>query len=57
MLRIVDNATAHPSAHKRMTGKCMLNVFGGLALVAKTSNYLGLRGNVLDTKSLDPSMT
>ena len=47
---IVDNAIAHPSAQKRMTGKYMLDVFGGSGFVAKASNHLVLRGYVLDTK-------
>ena len=45
---IVDRAMATPSAHKRMTGKYMPDVFGGL--LAKATNNLGLRGRVLGTK-------
>ena len=52
---IVDKATAIPSAHKRMTGKYTLDVFGGPGFVAKASNHLGLRGYVLDTKFADVS--
>ena len=33
-----------------MTGKYMLDVFGGSGFFAKASNHLGVRGNVLDTK-------
>ena len=48
--RGIDRAIANPPAHKRMTGKCMLDVFGGLAFLAKSSNHIGLRGYVFDTK-------
>ena len=47
---IVDKATASPSAQKRMTGKYMLDVFGGPGFLATASNHLGLSGYVLDTK-------
>ena len=33
-----------------MTGKYMLDVFGGPGFLAKASNHMGLRGYVLDTK-------
>ena len=33
-----------------MTGKYLLDVFGGLGFLAKTTNHFGLRGYVLDTK-------
>ena len=36
--------------HKRMTGKDMLDVFGGSGFVANATNHLGSRGYVLDTK-------
>ena len=45
-----DRAIANPSAHKRMTGKRMLDVFGGPGFLAKATNHLGLRGYVLDTR-------
>ena len=32
-----------------MTGKCMVDVFGGNAFLTKARNRLGLRGYVLDT--------
>ena len=38
------------SAHNRMTGKYMLDVFGGPGFLAKASNHLRLRDYVLDTK-------
>ena len=38
---IVDRAIANPSAHKRMTGKYMLDVLGGLGFVAKATKHLG----------------
>ena len=47
---VVDQAFADPVVHKRMTGKYMLDVFGGSGFVAKATAHLGLRGNVLDTK-------
>ena len=43
-LPFADGANAHPSVHKRMTGKKMLDVFGGPGFLAKASNHLGLRG-------------
>ena len=46
----VDRSPASPAAHKRMTGKCMLDVFGGTGLLAKATNHLDLRSYVLDTK-------
>ena len=46
----VEKVTAPPTADKRMTGKYMLDVFGGPGFLAKTSNHLGSRGNVLDAK-------
>ena len=39
-----------------MTGKSVLDVFGGSGFVAKVSNQLGLRVCVLDTK-VGPGMT
>ena len=33
-----------------MTGKDVIDVFGGHGFLAKASNHLGLRGCVLDTK-------
>ena len=33
-----------------MTGKFLLDVFGGSGFLTKATNYLGLRGYVLDTK-------
>ena len=47
---IFDGAIANPPAHKRMTGKCMLHVFGRPGFLAKAWNHLGLRGDVLDAK-------
>ena len=47
---IVDGATASPSAHKRMIGKYILDVFDGPCIPAKATNHLGLRGHVFDTK-------
>ena len=41
---------ADPVVRKRMTGKCMIDVFGGSGFVAKEANPLGLRGYVFDTK-------
>ena len=46
----VDTATVSPSSHKWMTAKYMLDVFGGARFLARTTNHLGLRGCVLDTK-------
>ena len=43
---VVDKAVVH----KRMTGKYMLDVFGGSGFVAKATSHLGLRGYVFDTK-------
>ena len=39
-----------PAVHKRMTGKYMLDVFGGPGFLATASNLLGLCGHALDTK-------
>ena len=47
---IVGWAIADPVARVRMTGKSMLDVFGGSGFVAVATNYLGLRCYVLDTK-------
>ena len=47
---IIDNASASPAAHKRMTGKSLLGVFGGSGFQAKATNHFGLRGHVLDTE-------
>ena len=47
---VIDKAIASPAVHKCMTGKCMLEVFGGSRFVAKATNHLGLRGYGLDTK-------
>ena len=44
---IVDRAIANPSVHKRLTGKYMIDVFGGLG---EATHHLGLRGYVFDTK-------
>ena len=41
---VADKKFADPVVHKRMTGKCMLDVFGGSGFVAKATNHLGLRG-------------
>ena len=46
----LETVVANPSARKRMTGKYMLDVFGGHGFLAKASNHLGLRGYVLDAK-------
>ena len=46
----MDKATANLAAHRRMPGKYVLEVFGGRGYVAKASNHVGLRGDVLDTK-------
>ena len=46
---IVDRSIANPPAHKRLAGEYILDVFGGPAFLAKSSNHLGLRGYVLDT--------
>ena len=35
MSRDVDGVIADPSAHKRMTGKYMLDVFGGFGFLTK----------------------
>ena len=40
----VDKATASPADHKRMTGKYLLDVFGGRGFLPKVLNHLGLRG-------------
>ena len=42
--------SSSPPTHKRMTGKYMLDVFGGSGFRTKARNYSGLRGFVLDTK-------
>ena len=44
---IVDTS---PSAHKRMTGNYLLDVFGRPGFLAKATNHLGLRACVLDAK-------
>ena len=46
---IVDNASASPAAHKRMTGKSLLDVFGGSGFLTKAIHHLGLLGYLLDT--------
>ena len=46
----VDRATASPPTHKRMAGKFLFDVFGGNDFLTRTTNRLGLRGYVLDTK-------
>ena len=46
----VDKATASPAAHKRVTGKYLIDVFGGNGSLSKATNHWGLRGDVLDTK-------
>ena len=33
-----------------MTGKYLLDMFGGSGFLSKATNHLGLRGYVLDTK-------
>ena len=38
------------AAQKRTIGKYLLDVFGGYGFLAQTTNHLGLRGYVLDTK-------
>ena len=38
------------STHKRMTGKYMVDVFGGSGFLTTATNHLGLRSFVLDTK-------
>ena len=43
-------ATASPAAHKRMTGKHLVDVFGWSGFLTKATNRLDLRGYVLDTK-------
>ena len=47
---VVDKATADPAARKNMTGKYLLDMFGGSGFLSKATNDLGLRGYVLDTK-------
>ena len=47
---VADKATASPAVHKRMTGKFLLDVFGGSGFLTKATHHLGLRGYVLDTK-------
>ena len=47
---VVDQAFADPAVYKRMTGKFLIDVFGGSGFVAKATYHLGLRGRVLDTK-------
>ena len=49
-LGVVDKAFADPVILKRTTGKYVLDVFGGPGYLAKASNQLGLRGDVLNTK-------
>ena len=39
---VVDQAFTDPAVHKRMTGKCMLGVFGGSGFVAKATNSFGI---------------
>ena len=46
---VVDKATAGPAARKSMTGKYLLDMFGGAGFLSKATNDLGLRGYVLDT--------
>ena len=46
---LLTKTTTILAAHKRVTGKCMLDVFGGSGFLAKATNHLGLRGYVLDT--------
>ena len=46
----LTKATESPAAHRRMTGKYMIDVFGGSGFLTKVTNQLGLRGYVLDTK-------
>ena len=46
---IVGRTFVNPPAQKRMNGKYMLDVFGGVGAMAKT-DLLGLRGYVFDTK-------
>ena len=48
--RVVDEMIAPSSAHKSMSGKCMLDMFGGPGFEAEATNTLGLRGSVIDTK-------
>ena len=42
---IVDKATASPAARKRVTGKYMLDVFGGSGFLRKTTKHMGLHGH------------
>ena len=51
----VDKATASLAAHKRLTGKYMLDVFGGSGFLTQATNHLGLRGFVLDTNLVSDS--
>ena len=46
----IDKTIPSPTAHKRMTGKYMPDVFGELGTLAKASNLRGLHGHVLETK-------
>ena len=47
---IVNKAIASRAAHKRITGACIIDVFGGDGFLTKATNLLGLRGHALDTK-------
>ena len=47
---VIDKATPSPAAHKRMTGKYFIDVFGVFGFLSKATNHLGLRGHVLDMK-------
>ena len=47
---IMGRTFVHPPAHKRITGKYMLDIFGGTGCLAEKTNHLGFRGAVLNTK-------
>ena len=49
--------TVRPAAHKRMTGKAMLDVFGGSGFLTDVTNHSGQRGCVLDTEKMVLGMT
>ena len=47
---LTKHVQIHPVVHRRVTGKYMLDEFGGSGFMSKATNHLGLRGYVLDTK-------
>ena len=53
---VVDKATASPTAPRRMTGKYMLDVFGGSGFMTKATNHWDCVA-MCSTRRLVPGMT